>query len=111
MKTLLAFLLCLPGLVNAENWVDTKHKILIDVDSIRKDKDGLVYYSLKHWYDGYDDEPSGWDPARTGAVDCTKRETFRYSKIPGSDWRLRGRKVVPGSMGEQLLDFVCKRLK
>ncbi|MEK6699702.1 MAG: hypothetical protein AABZ10_11760 [Nitrospirota bacterium] len=50
IATTLAAGICLFWIVSAahaENWVDTGHETLIDVDSIRKDADGLVYYTQK----------------------------------------------------------------
>lgn len=89
----------------AETWVDTRHAIEIDVDSIRTEADGLTYSMERR---KYDDKPS---PARA-AVDCVKRVRYSsYSIEYEADWRSKGRKVIPGTMGEQLLEFVCSRVK
>jgi hypothetical protein len=104
-----------PG-VHAENWTDTGHDILIDVDSIHKDSDGLVYYLEKtHSYD-MDEEgnPAGshWEDAAKAAVDCGKRLAYSsYSITYEKDWRAKGQPAAPGTMGGELLEFVCSRLK
>ena len=101
--------------VRAENWTDTGHDILIDVDSIHRQADGLVYYQEKqHSYD-MDDEgnPDGdhWEDAETAAVDCGKRLAYSaYSIEYEPDWRSNGRQERPGTMGGYLLDFVCTRV-
>lgn len=92
----------------ATNWVDTGHAILIDVDSIRKGPDGLIYHLEKP-------KPSYNDEAPTpleAASDCVKRVSYSgYSLKYQADWRSRGEPVVPGTMGAVLLDFVCDRVK
>ena len=59
----------------------------VDVDSIRKDPDGFVYFTEK--------TPMGQSDS---AIDCQKRT-----------WKFNGEKVVPGSYGVALADFVCSR--
>ena len=92
----------------ATNWVDTGHAILIDVDSIRKAPDGLVYHLEKR-------KPSYGDEAPTpleAASDCLKRISYSgYSLKYEADWRSTGVKVIPATMGAVLLDFVCDRAK
>ncbi len=93
----------------AENWQDTHHVTLIDVDSIHKEADGLVYFLEKDKYPFDADSPN--EP-RKAAVDCDKRMSYSaYSIEYESDWRSKGQKVIPGTMGAELLDFVCSRLK
>jgi hypothetical protein len=93
----------------AEDWQDTRHVTLIDVDSIRKDADGLVYFMEKQ---KYHDEEDGPNTPRKAAVDCVKRVSYSaYSLEYESDWRSKGHAVIPGTMGADLLDFVCKRVK
>jgi len=93
----------------AENWQDTRHVTLIDVDSIRKDADGLVYFMEKQ---KYHDEENGPNTPHRAAVDCVKRVAYSaYSIEYESDWRSKGRPVIPGTMGAELLDFVCSRVK
>ena len=54
----IAVAMTLPVASEAETWVDTRHAIEIDVDSIRTEADGLTYSMERR---KYDDEPS---PAR-----------------------------------------------
>lgn len=93
----------------AENWQDTHHVTLIDVDSIHKEADGLVYFMEK---DKYHDEETGPNTPRRAAVDCVNRVSYSaYSIEYEGDWRAKGQKVNPGTMGAELLDFVCSRVK
>jgi len=93
----------------AENWQDTHHVTFIDVDSIHKEADGLVYFMEKAKYHSDEDGPN--EP-RKAAVDCVKRVSYSaYSIEYESDWRAKGQSVKPGTMGAELLDFVCSRLK
>ena len=95
----------LAGAARAETWVDTRHATEVDVDSIHTEGDGLTYYMERR---KYDDEPV---PARA-AVDCKKRVSYSsYSIQYEAEWRAKGEKVIPGTMGEVLLDFVCTRVK
>lgn len=95
--------------VKAEDWQDTHHVTLIDVDSIRKDADGLVYFMEKQKYHNEEDGPN--TPHRA-AVDCVRRVSYSaYSIEYESDWRSKGQPVIPGTMGAELLDFVCSRVK
>ncbi len=97
------------GGAKAENWQDTRHTTLIDVDSIHKKADGLVYFMEKNKYHSDEDGPN--EP-RQAAVDCVRRVSYSaYSIEYESDWRSKGQSVISGTMGEQLLDFVCSRLK
>ncbi len=93
----------------AENWQDTRHVTLIDVDSIHKEADGLVYFMEK---DKFHSDEDGPNEPRKAAVDCVKRVSYSaYSIEYESDWRAKGQSVNPGTMGAALLDFVCSRLK
>jgi hypothetical protein len=92
----------------AENWLDTRHTTLIDADSIRKESDGLVYFMEKR---KYHDEDEGENTPLQGAVDCVNRVSYSsYSIKYEADWRTKGVKVIPGTMGEDLLNFVCSRV-
>lgn len=92
----------------ATNWVDTGHAILIDVDSIHKGSDGLVYH-LEKQKPSYDD---GAPTPLEAASDCVRRISYSgYSLKYQADWRSRGEPVMPGTMGAVLLDFVCSRVK
>ena len=110
---ILAISSCLPlvtSLAHADNWVDTGHDVLIDVDSIRKDADGLTYYAEKtKTYD--EDDNRVWTKARKAAYDCRKGLAYSsYSLEYEPDWRAKGAKMKPGTMGGVLLDFVCSRV-
>ena len=99
---------------HAENWTDTGHDLLIDVDSIHKQKDGLVYYYEKQRSHDMDDNgyPAGshWGDAEKAAVDCGKRLSYSsYSIEYEKNWRSKGLPAAPGTMGGVLLDFVCSR--
>jgi hypothetical protein len=101
-------------LAHAENWTNTGHDILIDIDSIHENADGLVYYYEKHHsYDMDDDgNPDGshWEDAVKAAVDCRARVMYSsYSIQYESDWRSKGQPAAPNTMGGELLDFVCSR--
>lgn len=92
----------------AENWVDTRHALLIDVDSIHRESDGLTYYLVKRKYSSDDDQPR----AQKAAVDCAARLAYSsYSIEYQPDWRAKGERVISGTMGEELLDFVCERAR
>jgi 4-hydroxyphenylpyruvate dioxygenase-like putative hemolysin len=91
--------------LRAENWVDTRHTTEVDVDSIDREADGLVYYMERYKYE------TDLPPARA-AVDCRNRVSYSsYSIQYEPDWRSKGVKVTPGTMGAELLDFVCTRVK
>jgi len=95
--------------VLAENWQDTRHTTFIDVDSIHTEADGLTYFMEKDKYH-YDEESP--NTPRRAAVDCRKRVSYSaYSIKYESDWRAKGQAVKPGTMGAELLDFVCSRAK
>ena len=86
----------------AENWVDTGHRSLIDVDSIRKAADGLVYYrSRDTLYKEYG--------TSTLAQDCQKG--ISYYSTTGPKWKSEGVKITPNTMGSVLLNFVCSRVR
>ncbi|MFM9862451.1 MAG: hypothetical protein ACKVRO_02490 [Micropepsaceae bacterium] len=95
--------------VRAENWQDTRHVTLIDVDSIYKGADGLVYFMEKQ---KYHDEENGPNTPHKAAVDCVRRVSYSaYSIEYESDWPTKGQPVNPGTMGAELLDFVCSRVR
>jgi hypothetical protein len=105
----LAACLFLPtSAAHAETWADTGHTTLIDVDSISKHEDGLVYYSERQ---KYPDDPAD-NPPSTGAYDCAKGIFYSpYSIKYKKDWRLIGVGTIHGTMGEALQNFVCSRAK
>lgn len=98
MKTSIAITFCLLATIpaaHAVNFVtvpDAKGAPIVnhtvDVDSIRKGDDGFVYFTEKN--------PMG---QRDTAVHCGKRT-----------WKSSGDKIVPGSYGALLADFVCSRV-
>ena len=102
---LLVVLMAVAGGARAETWVDTRHVTYVDVDSFQRGADGLIYYLEK---DKYGDDPT----PRQAAVDCVRRLAYSsYDLKYTPDWRSRGKGVVPGTMGEELLDFVCSRVR
>lgn len=102
---LLVVLMALAGGARAETWVDTRHVTYVDVDSFKRGADGLIYYLEK---DKYGDDPS----PRQAAVDCVQRLDYSsYDLKYSPDWRSRGKAVMPGTMGQVLLDFVCSRVR
>ncbi len=89
---------------NAENWVDTKHLNFIDVDSIKRGPDGLVYYRER----GKDAKGAGM----TGAYDCKKNIAYFPSTIAlAPNWKSQGVPTKPGTMGAELQKFVCSRVR
>lgn len=107
LLTGITFSLAAP-LAFAENWLDTGHVTLIDGDSIHKGSDGLVYYTEK---DKYHSDEDGPNTPRVGAVDCVNRIAYSAYRMDEPDWRTKGDAVIPGTMGAELLDFVCSRVK
>ena len=106
-STLGVFLFLNPP-AQAETWADTGHTTLIDVDSIRKKPDGLIYYNERQ---KYPDDPAD-NSAQTGAYDCVKGIFYSpYSIEYKKNWRSIGAKTNPGTMGEALQTFVCSRVK
>jgi hypothetical protein len=88
------FLLVAVSTVRAENFVEVvdgsgkpikNHRV--DVDSIRKDADGFVYFT--------ENTPMGRSDS---ALNCENRT-----------WKYDGSKVVPGNYGAALAEFVCSR--
>jgi hypothetical protein len=97
----LAGLILLAVSVHAENWVRVHDEpgdpsfINIDVDSIRKSDDGLVYYNAE--------EDMGSSPS---AADCSSRTHYVIGD-GSSDWKGRGRQASAGSTEAKELDLVC----
>ncbi len=103
-----AFFLAIISPAFATTWVDTGHAILIDVDSIRKGPDGLIYHLEKQKYSDGDEAPTPLE----AATDCVNRISYSgYSLKYEADWRAKGSKIIPVTLGEALLDFVCTRVK
>jgi hypothetical protein len=85
---------------HAERWEDTKHGSLIDVDSIRKAPDGLVHYNQRS---------KGSNFTSKYAFDCKK--SIAYYAMTGPDWKSKGSAIKPGTMGGELMNFVCSRVR
>lgn len=77
----------------AERWESTPHET-IDVDSIRKDGDGLVYYSKRHI-----------NIVSKQAFDCLRRVSYFVEE--GRPWRSTGQAVSEGTIGAETMNFVC----
>lgn len=95
--------ICLFGIssaAHAVNFVDvstTAKNHAVDVDSIRKGDDGLVYFTEKNPMGQFDE-----------AVNCQERILYT---VRSGDWRSKGRKIVPRSYGALLADFVCSQAR
>ena len=101
--------LAIVGGARAEEWLDTRHTTLIDGDSIHTESDGLTYFMERQKYPNDPDNPD--QPVRA-AVDCVNRVSYSsYSIAYEADWRSKGQKVIAGTMGGELLEFVCSRVK
>lgn len=82
----------------AENWVQTPFHITIDVDSIRKNQDGLVYYRERHI-----------NMINRKAFDCARRVS--YFVEDGKPWKSSGHSVRTNTIGEEAMKFVCGRAR
>ncbi len=99
---IVALLLLLAVSAHAESWApvydDEEGFLAVDLDSIRQEADGLVYYRT--------DTDIGVVPV---AVDCQNHIYYVVgSNIP--DWRSRGSSYVPGSDTAEDADIVCARI-
>jgi hypothetical protein len=90
----------------AENWIGITGKIegvrfrqTVDEDSIRRGKDGLVYFEMNDAALGKFDD----------AADCRKRVIYTLKSGLGDDpdWRSNGIPAEPDSLGEAELQYVC----
>jgi len=87
----------------AENWVvvvDEEIGASVDKDSIRRGSDGLVYYT----YEG------GGKADAAANCDTHTSYTIKLYVMGGIDkpnWRNEGEQVVPDSVGEAVLLYVC----
>ncbi len=86
-----------------ENWIDTNYHILIDVASIRKGDDGLVYFNHR------DKDPDALPMKRAFAFDCAKG--LIYDSMFGDEWKSKGIPVTEGTPGEAWKTFVCLRMQ
>lgn len=95
---------------HAEEWVevDPMHDLSIDVDSIRKDADGLVYYTERN--SSYDQKGKMSWVVDKGAYDCQKGLSFR--RVGHPDWRSNAKKVSDwGTLSIKAMNFVCSRAR
>jgi hypothetical protein len=84
----------------ATNWVELGAGFKVDMDSIRKGTDGLVYYT-------FIDEEMLMDPVEA-AFDCRKGVEF---DLEDPDWRSNGVKVKPRSRYAAIMEIVCSRVR
>jgi hypothetical protein len=93
---------------HAENWVmavdDGPYWMEVDVDSISARQDGLVAARVR-----------GGELADT-VYDCKAKIRYvtRLEVMGGIDypnWRENGSSIVPGSIGEKAMEFVCARAR
>ncbi|MCR4299395.1 MAG: hypothetical protein NUV75_11730 [Gallionella sp.] len=93
------------SVAHAEKWVEVFANKSgefgeVDIDSIRKGDDGLIYFAEATEMGGADK-----------AVDCQKRISYMLSMSSrkNPDWRSSGIRTVPGTYGAKIVDFVCSR--
>ena len=88
---------------HAENWVvvvDEEIGASVDVDSIRRGSDGLVYFTVEY------------SEKSDAAVNCETATayTLKLYVMDGYDypnWRNEGRAIVPDSVGRAVYEYVC----
>lgn len=86
------------SMAHARNWVSAENgETIVDVDSIRKGTDGLVYY-----------EYIFEDIYLTAAYDC--KNGIEYD-MADDDWRSKGVKTRPNSGSYYVMKFVCSRVR
>jgi hypothetical protein len=85
---------------HATNWVELGAGFVVDLDSIRKGTDGLVYYT-------FIDEEMLMDPV-AAAFDCKNGVEF---DLDDPDWRSNGVKVKPKSRYAAIMEIVCSRAR
>jgi hypothetical protein len=93
-------LLFIISAAHAANWVELGAGFIVDMDSIRKGTDGLVYYT-------FIDEEMLMDPV-AAAFDCQKGVEF---DLDDPDWRSNGVKVKPRSRYAVIMEIVCSRVR
>ena len=121
--------ICLFGTISAayaENFVlldsigGARKTNSVDVDSIRKGDDGLVYYTERRGGGNLEDRAMGFlGSLEYSAVDCQKHILYTLSSFEERfkesyeypDWRSNGQEVVPDSHGALLEDFACSRAR
>jgi hypothetical protein len=86
--------------VHATDWVELGAGFSVDMDSIRKGTDGLVYFT-------FIDQEMLMDPV-TAAFDCQKGLEF---DLDDPDWRSNGVKVKPRSRYAAIMEIVCSRAR
>ena len=89
------------SMAHAENWIDAGNGTIVDMDSIRKDANGLVYFKQRYLMDD-ESAPDPWIKL-TMAYDCRKGiEYFAQSE----DWISHGIKI---NLDSKETKFVCSR--
>lgn len=96
------WLLCSVTGAATQKWIDTGLHVLVDLDSIRRESDGLVHFTQRIL-----DMRKSPLPPKTSAYDCAKR--VQYTSTSDPNWRAQGFEVTPTSLGEELLIYVCAR--
>jgi len=93
---------------NAEKWINTGMEGRVDVDSIQKNADGLVYFNKEI---KSEDENGPFSYAGKSAFDCVNGLSYpEYLMVMNpTDWKSKGIKVNPGTIGTDLMNFVCSR--
>ena len=106
LVTMALFLAVSSAMAKAETWVRVVDNpggnttyVDVDTDSIRKDPDGLVYYT----------ESSDWG-TETNAFDCQKRLKYSvdYWKRLGKDWKAHPLEI--SGITVDIANFVCGRV-
>ena len=103
LASIVAALALTASVARAENWVivvDDEIGASVDKDSIRRGSDGLVYFT----YEGGEKSDSAVN-CDTGTLYTIK--LYAMGGMDQSNWRNEGRQVVPESIGEAVLQYVC----
>lgn len=103
LSSIIATLALTATAAHAENWVvvvDEEIGASVDVDSIRRGSDGLVYFTVEY------------SEKSDAAVNCETATayTLKLYVMDGYDypnWRNEGRAIVPDSVGGAVYEYVC----
>ena len=103
LSSIIATLALTATAAHAENWVvvvDEEIGASVDVDSIRRGSDGLVYFTVEY------------SEKSDAAVNCETATayTLKLYVMDGYDypnWRNEGRAIVPDSVGGAVYKYVC----
>jgi hypothetical protein len=85
---------------HAANLVELGAGFVVDMDSIRKGTDGLVYYT-------FIDKEMLMEPV-AAALDCQNGVEF---DLNDPEWRSNGVKVKPRSRYAAIMEIVCSRVR